>query len=135
MIKGYYIDENGKAIEVYEENKTKPKSKPEPETKVDNRELSVICFTRMINIEEYQKRNGVIEPELTKTEKIREVIINITEVIIGLLMIFGTVYLCNSGFMYDELAHCNDWTAALITIPLGIFVTVLGIGNLIVKCH
>ena len=131
MIKGCYIDENGKAIEVYEENKTKQK----PETKVDNRELSVICFQRKINIEEYEKRNGVVEPQLTKTEKIEEVITNIAEVLIGLLIIFVTIYLCNSGFMYDELAHCNDWTVALITIPLGMFITVLGIVNLIVKCH
>ena len=32
----------------------------------------------------------------------------------------GKIVICNSGWLYNEEIHDNDWTIALFTIPLGL---------------
>lgn len=133
MIKGCYIDKDGYGHTVEINNKTNIENKASKQN-VDNRELSVICFRRMINIAEYEKRNGIVKPKLTAKEKRERLITNIIQFILqeilGFTLIIGTFFVCNSGLLYDEVARRNDWTIAFITIPLGIFILLFGFINL-----
>ena len=133
MIKGCYIDKDGYGHTVEINNKTNIENKASKQN-VDNRELSVICFRRMINIAEYEKRNGIVKPKLTAKEKRERLITNIIQFILqeilGFTLIVGTFFVCNSGLLYDEVARYNDWTIAFITIPLGIFILLFGFINL-----
>lgn len=40
--------------------------------------------------------------------------------IIGVVIIVGTILVCNSGLLYNEEIQGNDWTISLLFIPMGL---------------
>lgn len=66
------------------------------------------------------KRNSIVVYRKEEVRKKRERLYFLKQKVVGLFLIIITILLCNSNLMYDITTGKNDWTIALITIPIGL---------------
>ena len=58
--------------------------------------------------------------KIQRKEVINELIYYLIQKTIGVLLIVGTILICNSPLSYVEEVGGNDWTISLLFIPIGI---------------
>ena len=55
-----------------------------------------------------------------REKELKEKFYFLKQKVIGVIIVVGTIFICNSGLLYNEETHGNDWTIAFFIIPLGL---------------
>ena len=55
-----------------------------------------------------------------REKELKEKLYFFKQKIIGIITIVGTIFVCNSGLLYNEEIHGNDWSISFFLIPIGL---------------